>query len=314
VDNPTWEGPYQLCHDSKQAYGDVVAAKVGADLAKFACTGATYENGVIGERVVGHQIYRPAEFGDWANQTNLNPEYDDAKPDLVIVTFGADDVHFVDIVTYCATGYTADDADMLQAIAESEDPGQRIREEFVKRFPNREALEAARAVEGLFDYCTAKDPGAPIEKLFWDPIRNGTLTAHYQALVTAIQERGQKVGKVPHIVFTTYHNPLPGPSESIDCADLGDLSRDEIDYLITLEQTLGQTIQDAVGHLDGVTVADLFDVMDGHKFCTDDPWTYGLSILLLDTESQAPFHPTPAGQEAIAALVEAAIPSSLEVQ
>jgi lysophospholipase L1-like esterase len=315
TDNPTWEPPYPLCHDSKLAYGNLVASQRGASLAKFACTGSTYENGIIGERIVGSEIYRPAQFGDWANQTQLNQQYDEAKPDVVIVTLGADDVHFVDILTYCATGYTADDADLLTSISAAESPGAHLREEFVRRFPTPEALQAAREVEpqapeGWFDYCTAANPGPPIEKLFWGPVRNGTLTAHYQALVQAIQERGRKDGKVPEILFTTYHNPLPGPSESIDCLDLGDLSRAEIDYLITLEQTLGNVIQQAVQGLEGVTVADLFQVMDGHKFCTSDPWTYGLSILWLNSSSQAPFHPTPAGQQAIAALVEKAMPAS----
>jgi lysophospholipase L1-like esterase len=311
TDNPTWEPPYPLCHDSKQAYGDVVAGKLGASLAKFACTGSTYVNGIIGERVVGPEIYRPAQFGDWANQTQLNPEYAAAKPDLVIITLGADDVHFVDILTYCATGLTADDAALVEEIGDSDDPGARIRQAFAARFPNPEALEAARGVEGLFDFCTAKNPGAPIEKLFWKPVRDGQLAANYRALVSAIQERGKKDGKVPHIVFTTYHNPLPGPSKSINCLDLGDLSRDEIDYLITLEQTLGNVIKEAVQGIEGVTVVDLFNVMDGHEFCTSDPWTYGLTTLWLNSSSQAPFHPTPAGQQAIAALVEAAIPSSV---
>lgn len=39
VDNPTWEGMYQLCHQSVMAYGDLVSASLGGELAKFACTG-----------------------------------------------------------------------------------------------------------------------------------------------------------------------------------------------------------------------------------------------------------------------------------
>jgi hypothetical protein len=45
-----------------------------------------------------------------------------------------------------------------------------------------------------------------------------------------------------------------------------------------------------------------------HRWCSKDPWAYGLSVFHLfepDTlHSQAPFHPTPRGQEAIAAMVE----------
>ena len=42
VINPVWQGDYQLCHDSAQAYGDVLAPMIGATLTKFACTGSTY--------------------------------------------------------------------------------------------------------------------------------------------------------------------------------------------------------------------------------------------------------------------------------
>jgi hypothetical protein len=41
-----------------------------------------------------------------------------------------------------------------------------------------------------------------------------------------------------------------------------------------------------------------------HIWCTDHPWAYGLSIYHVTDadsfESQAPFHPTPDGQESIA--------------
>jgi hypothetical protein len=37
--------------------------------------------------------------------------------------------------------------------------------------------------------------------------------------VTAIRARGQKAGKIPRIVFTTYADPLPDRSESDECLD-----------------------------------------------------------------------------------------------
>src|SRR5574338_191709 len=39
--NPTWAGDYPLCHQSLQAYGDLLATAFKADLATFACTGST---------------------------------------------------------------------------------------------------------------------------------------------------------------------------------------------------------------------------------------------------------------------------------
>ncbi len=304
--DPTWAGDYQLCHQSVQAYGDLVATAFKADLATFACTGSTYENGIAFDRRAGGQAYRPAQFGDWLSMRQLNTDYDKAKPDTVIVTLGADDVHFVDILTFCATGYALDDADEVEAIAGLRDPGARIRANFVAKYPTLDAL-VGRPERLESSYCTAKNPGAVIESEFWDPINSGQIASHYVDLVAAIRARGQKAGKIPRIVFTTYHDPLPGPRQSIDCLDLGDLTRDEIDYTRTLIATLQDTLISAVAGLPGVTVADISHSLDGHEFCTDDPWTYGLTVLALDRSSNAPFHPTPAGQQAIAAIVESTL-------
>jgi hypothetical protein len=92
------------------------------------------------DRRYGGQLYRPAQFGDWLSMRNLNAEYDAAKPDTVIVTFGADDVHFVDIVTFCATGYAAEDADAVEALAALRDPSAQIRANFNEKFPTLEAI------------------------------------------------------------------------------------------------------------------------------------------------------------------------------
>ena len=165
----------------------------------------------------------------------------------MIVTFGADDVSFADIVTFCATGYTSV-AEVAAVMAHSErsERSRQIRANFVKRFPSREAWQTRPPRAKSSSYCTADNPGAAIQNLFWDPVNSGQIAGNYKNLVAAIKARGEKAGKVPKIIFTTYHQPLPLPSQSIDCADLGDLSRDEINYLITLESTLQQTLLSAV--------------------------------------------------------------------
>ncbi len=307
VDNPVWQGDYQLCHDSALAYGDVLAAMVGAKLTKFACTGSTYQNGIAFDRRYDGNLYRPAQFGNWLAQTNLNTAYDDARPDVVIITLGADDVSFADIFIFCATGYT--DAAQVAALAAAPDRSQQLRANFVKRFPDHAtwARRAPRAASS--SYCTQANPGSGVLNLFWDPINSGQIAGNYKNLVAAIKARGEKAGKVPKIIFTTYHQPLPYADESDFCLDLGDLSRDEINYLITLENTLQQTLVGAVGGIDGVTVVDISGVVKGHEFCTGDPWTYGISVLALNSSSLAPFHPIPQGQEAIATLVKAALPA-----
>src|SRR5258705_10697041 len=50
VVNPEWQGDYQLCHDSKYAYGDVLAPMIGATLTKFASPGPTYGTGITFDR------------------------------------------------------------------------------------------------------------------------------------------------------------------------------------------------------------------------------------------------------------------------
>ncbi len=306
VDNPTWQGDYQLCHDSAQAYGDVLAPMIGATLTKFACTGSTYDNGITFDRRYGGVLYRPAQFGNWLGMTNLNKAYDDAKPDVVIITLGADDVSFADIFTFCATGYT--DAAQVAALATHPNRSQQLRTNFAKRFPTKEAWlsRAPRATSS--SYCTFANPGAPIQNLFWDPIKSGLIAGHYKSLVAAIKARGAAAGKVPRIIFTTYHQPLPGKLQSDECLDMGDIARDETDYLIYLQGQLKDTLVAAVSGIDGVSVADISGVLQGHEYCQPHPWAYGLSVLLHNDASLAPFHPIPQGQAAIAAVLKQSFP------
>lgn len=305
VVNPTWQGDYQLCHDSDKAYGDVLANMIGATLTKFACTGSTYQNGIAYDRIYGNQPYRPAQFGNWLAQTNLNAAYDAAKPDVVIVTFGADDVSFADIVTFCATGYTSD-AEVAEVVA-APDRSRKLRENFVKRFPNRETWQNRPPRATSSSYCVGGSPGDAIDNLFWDPVNSGQIAGNYKSLVAAIKARGEKAGKVPRIIFTTYHQPLLSDKR---CADTGDLSHEEIVYLISLETQLRKTLEAALSGIDGVSIADISGVVQGHEFCTDEPWTYGLSVYLIYgmSGSLAPFHPTPEGQAAIAAVLRKSFP------
>ena len=305
VVNPQWQGDYQLCHDSASAYGDILAPMIGATLTKFACTGSTYDNGIAFDRRYGDVLYRPAQFGNWLGMTNLNAAYDAAMPDAVIITLGADDVSFADIFTFCMVGIT--DAAEAAAIVNAPDRSRRLRASYLKRFPTIEAWQN-RTPRATSSYCTADNPGSAVLNLFWDPINSGQIAGNYKSLVAAIKARGEKVGKVPQIIFTTYHQPLPGPTQSRSCEDLGILSDDEIDYLITLQNQLKATLIAAVSGIEGVSVADISDVVKGHEYCTKEPWTYGITVLYYNDQSLAPFHPTPQGQAAIAAVLKESFP------
>jgi lysophospholipase L1-like esterase len=271
----TWPEPYPDCHHSPDAYGNHVAAAVGARFTQFACSGAQFDNGIATAEVYGGKTWRPPEFGDWATQTGLNAEYDAARPDLVLVTLGADDVHFVKIVTAC------------------------VENALEHRFLRVVGLE-----------CTRANHGSTVKSDFYDNLP--TLREHYRTLVTWISARAAAHGvAAPKVVFTTYPDPLP--AKGALCPDSSWMRPSQLRYLSTLVGKLNHEIRATVDDLDDPDVAvapsDRAYVQQGanHRWCTKDPWAYGLSVFHLfepDTlHSQAPFHPSPRGQEAIAALV-----------
>ena len=279
--NAKWPPPYPDCHVSPDAYGNKVATSFGATFHQFACTGATFAEGIAAAEVVSGTTRRPAEFGNWDTQSELNAEYDAAKPDLVIVTLGADDVDFSDIVEECVkNGY--------------------------KYYWNIEDLE-----------CVDDNPGSTIKKDFFNFIP--TLKKNYATLVKWIEDRAKSNAvPVPKVVFTNYANPLPG--KGVKCNDTNYLYPEQIQYLASLLQQMNDIIGSTIQGLGqkNVAVADISKAYQvagvEHRWCSDDPWAYGLSIYDVwhpsTFYSLAPFHPTPAGQESIA---EAVIPTIVKL-
>ena len=272
----TWPGPYPDCHDSPGAYGNLVARRLGARFATFACSGASYLNGVVAPQtssgLLGLTTLRPAQFGVWPSGPDLNAAYDAGRPDLVLVTLGADDVHFAPIVRDCVEN------------------------------------ELAHSVTGEPLRCTAANPGPTIAA---DVTANlPAVGPHLDALVTAVRARGQAAGRVPKVVVTLYHDPFP--SGSTRCPDVALLDPAQAAYLRALVPRLNATIRAALTGRAGVAVADTSAAMKGadgrdHRWCSAAPWAYGLSIFRArdpaSVLSQAPFHPTPEGQRRFAALV-----------
>ena len=215
-------------------------------------------------------ILRPAEFGNWAAKTELNPTYDKAKPDLVLVTMGADDVQFVHIVEGCI-------------------------ENAYEYYWDAATLE-----------CVTGNPGPTVTTDFLNYLP--TLRTHLQTLAQWITARGTADGSVPKVVFTDYYDPLPQGTTT--CPDSNYLYPAQIRYLSSLLHELDATVVktiDGLGNPD-VAVADLSGALAGHEWCTSNPWAYGLSIYHVTSpssfESQAPFHPTPRGQQQLASLVQ----------
>lgn len=274
-----WPEPYPECHDSPYAFGELVSAAFGADFSQFACTGASFDNGITrAETYNGTSPLRPAQFGNWDTRTDLNPDYDTAAPDVVLLTFGADDVHFVKIFEGCVLNAFAHDV--------------------LKR------LDPLECVEG--------NPGATATKDFLDD--KARLAANYGTLVGWINARAKaNRARVPEIFITTYPNPLPPADER--CPDVEDLDPKQVAYLSRLLDDLNGIIKTSVASLEAtnpnVHLADTSGVYmpDGvsHRWCSEDPWAYGLSIIdpahPATLEVTAPFHPTPRGQQAFARVV-----------
>jgi lysophospholipase L1-like esterase len=270
----TWPGPSPLCHDSPFAYGQVLARTDRARFAQFAGTGATFAHGVSGPKyttgLFTTSLVQPAQFGDWTTGQHLNARYDRARPDLVLVTLGADDVTFSQIVKAC------------------------VENALVRRLDDSVALQ-----------CTTADPGAAVENDFFG--RLPALGRDYATLARWIVARGRADHLVPKVVFTTYYDPFPTGTTS--CPDSELLDHAQITYLTARLTELNALIETTVHdlHDPGIGVVDLTDAFDGHRWCSPQPWVYGLSIFSLTHPtsllSQAPFHPTPRGQARIARLV-----------
>lgn len=272
----SWPGPYPGCHDSPAAYGNLVARRLGARFATFACSGASYLNGVVAPQtqsgLLGPTTLRPAQFGVWPSGPDLNAAYDAARPDLVLVTLGADDVDFSPVVRDCVEN------------------------------------ELAHRITGESLRCTAGNPGPTIAA---DLNTNlPALGPHLVALSQAIRARGRAAGRVPAVVFTLYHDPFPTGAQR--CPDVALLDPTQVAYLRSLLGALNATVRASLASQPGVALADTSRAMVGpdgkdHRWCSADPWAYGLSIISVSNPasllSAAPFHPTPAGQARFAALV-----------
>lgn len=218
--NVAWPPPYPDCHVSPDAYGNKVAKSFDAAFHQFACTGATFASGIAAPAVANGTVRRPAEFGNWSTRQDLNAEYDAAAPDLVLVTLGADDVVFSEIVEDCVKNAY----------------------KYAWHFADLE--------------CVPDNPGATIKKDFFDFIP--TLKQNYATLVSWIEKRAEANNvPVPRIVFTTYPNPLP--DKGVKCNDVSWLYPSQVQYLASLLREMNGIIASTIEALGKkhVAVADI---------------------------------------------------------
>jgi lysophospholipase L1-like esterase len=261
VADPVWLQPDPGCHRTAAAYGNVVAAALHGRLTNLACTGASYDHGIVGpEDLTGDT----PQFGDWARRENLNPAYDRAAADVVLVTFGADDLQFVRVVISCVRASLLRPDECVAG-----NPGSVVQHALLDALPTLTAHYRALA-SAIRERAAAHHHKAP----------SIVFTNYYDPL------------------------PAPGADTSVfACPDAAGLSGAQIQFLRSLIDELDATITDALRGERGVEVADLHHLFDGHQWCSPDPWAYGPSVLLDNPASQAPFHPTAQGQRLIAARI-----------
>ena len=270
------------CGRSDGAYGARVASALDATLTNLACSGASFERGIV-----------------------LDERFDEAGPNLVLVTAGANSVAFERAYAYC----------VLSARGVSETEAARI----VRASTVGDALAtalalAARRVFGTSppagtSACTAANPGAYLRETVLD--RAATVGAQARTLAQAIRARGRAIGTAPRVVFTTYPDPLPDAAAGFAvCPDAAGLGEDELAFMHDMLDTLNDALRDALADVPGVRVADPDPAFAGHRWCDPSPWVHGPSIFVTDPASRVPFHPTAAGQRAIADAVLAEVPTS----
>lgn len=97
-------------------------------------------------------------------------------------------------------------------------------------------------------------------------------------------------GNPPQVIVTGYYNPF----SSTACASTDNLTTKEVSWLRARASSLNTAIRGTIGKY---SYADFAPVsFSGHEICSADSWIQGPTDL-------APFHPTAAGQEAIATAV-----------
>jgi hypothetical protein len=270
--DPTWAGSYQQCHQTTAAYGNVVAQARRARFTNLARTGSTYANGLTAPWSFPGRPTAPAQFGNWDTKSDLNPVYDQAAPDVVLVTFGADDVMFENILISCVVAAVTD-----PNVCTAQDPGATVKTSFLDQLPtlSKHYRSLAAAIQARGQAAHPSKVPSMVFTSYPDPL------------------------------------PPPSADISFTaCPDAAHVGPAQISYLRSLIQLQLQTIQGAVGGMRGVAVVDVSQALAGHQWCTADPWAYGASVLALNPQSQAPVHPTTRGQQAIAQAVLRAVPAS----
>jgi hypothetical protein len=268
---------YQACHQSNYAYSRFLYSKY--TVYNMACTGASTMSGMLNGYTLtdpdnGNTTSALQELG-WGGDTSLcsgcaapSWQFDQHNPDVVLLTLGADDVHFGDWLGTCYGGTTAcdttDNTSQLNSDLSTQASNLRLDLTELNRWAGSKGKVLRVLVTNYFDpfqstYAQCVDTsGAPLLTTYpWIGITQGEQTWIKNGLIS-----------------------LNGNINS------------EVSYANSNDSNLNASL------------VDISTAAAGHEFCTSDPWVYGPSIKYPAIgggpgNSPAPFHPTPPLQQAI---------------
>lgn len=132
----------------------------------------------------------------------------------------------------------------------------------------------------------------------WDDARASAylLDLRWELYLTLSSIQQRSGANPPQVIFTGYFTPLSTSAPS--CNDTRNFTVAEMNWLNGQAAALNQVISDAVSWYDFAEYVPID--FSGHELCTSSPWVQG-------NQDPVPFHPTAAGQSAMARAVTGAI-------
>lgn len=133
-----------------------------------------------------------------------------------------------------------------------------------------------------------------------DAVSAGVATAASNIRQALDQIRSTYPTGTPQVVITGYYQLFPA-SPTAGCAELTGIDTSELSWIASLQSSLNTALQTAGSGYDFVRYVPIS--FAGHELCTADPWIQGLG-------AKAAYHPTAAGQAAIADQIARAMPTA----
>jgi hypothetical protein len=300
--NPDWADTtaakgddFEVCHQSEYANSQLLYAQ-GYTVYNMGCTGAQAIPGILNDYTLSDPDDSAADTqsaqlgGSCTECANPSAVFSGHNPDVVLLTVGADDVHFGNWIGACYD-------------------------------PTKPDCDTAANTEELDRQLNGWDDGGGHH--------NGQKD-NLLLVLSELNIWAGVHGKTLRVLVTGYYDPYPASvtSSCVDTGagilqgtwpGVG-LKDGEMAWikngLLELNGNISTEVAYAQSNMTSLDVSyvSLANAMAGHEYCTADPWVYGPSIdypplgSTTPGHSPAPFHPTPAGQNKIYSLIKAALP------